>query len=201
MIKQCEMCPNKFEISAWFENKIFSCSPECRWKRHRLIKARSRLIEKQPDDHKLIKVATGELVLVSNEDYEAVRDYPWCLNSRGYVGGKQGMLHRIIMERCAQVPAGYVVDHVNRNQLDNRRSNLRLATKGQNNTNQRRRGGSSSYVGVSKSSKSTWRAYVRVDNRTYDVGAYGDELEAAWMRDQWAIELHGNFASLNFDYV
>ncbi|MEW1951086.1 HNH endonuclease [Pseudarthrobacter sp902506025] len=194
------MCPNKFEVTAWFENKIFSCSAECRWKRHTLKKAQSRLVEEQPEDHKLIRVPTGEVVLVSNEDYEVLRDLPWCLNSRGYVGGRQGMLHRVIMERTAPIPKGYVVDHINRNRLDNRRVNLRLATRGQNNTNQRLRGGSSKYLGVSKASKSTWKSYVSVDGRMYVVGFYDDELEGAWMRDQWALALHGEFAVLNFDY-
>lgn len=41
-------------------------------------------------------------------------------------------LHKLIMPNC---PEGYVIDHINRNTLDNRKSNLRYATKSLNKEN------------------------------------------------------------------
>ncbi|WP_437774112.1 hypothetical protein [Arthrobacter sp. KNU40] len=43
-------------------------------------------------------------------------------------------------------------------------------------------------------------SYVNVDGKRYYLGRYYTEEEAAWMYDQWAAVLHGDFAFLNFEY-
>jgi HNH endonuclease len=79
---------------------------------------------------------------------------PWRLNAYGYaVRGekRQGkftqlFLHRVILN----APPGMEVDHVNGDQLDNRRCNLRLVTHAQNQQNRKQqRNNSSGFRGIS----------------------------------------------------
>lgn len=84
--------------------------------------------------------------MIDSEDAERLSAYPWHLDSNGYVTtclktdeGKwtnQGM-HRIIM---GLLPGdGRVVDHINRNPLDNRKENLRVCSRRANLLNQGKR--------------------------------------------------------------
>lgn len=156
-----------------------------------------------------------EQLLVDQEDRD-LEKWHWRLDFHGHVirgpkavpGNRQTIrLHRVIMERMLgrELLAGETPDHINRNKLDNRRANLRLATKSQNAMNLTPRAGcTSQFIGVSWSSEEKrtkrWLAYINVDGKRFQVGKFTDEDEAAWMRDQWAIALHDEFASLNFDY-
>lgn len=92
-----------------------------------------------------------------------------------------------------------MVDHRDGNGLNNRRSNLRLATPGENCANQRPQvGRTSQYKGVSWDNRNRkWAVGVkRGDVRRR--GYFLDEVEAAAAHDRWALELHGEFARLNF---
>lgn len=91
---------------------------------------------------------------------------------------KKIAMHRMIMQPDEKL----VVDHINRNTLDNRRSNLRIITISQNSQNiygnKRSRTG---VRGVSKNSKKwgkPWRARLRVDGRDVQLGAF-DSIEEA----------------------
>jgi hypothetical protein len=91
-----------------------------------------------------------------------------------------------------------LIDHKNRNGLDNQKSNLREATRSQNNANKKPTSFSSSrFLGVSKR-YSKWTARITKNGVTYDLGAFKIEDEAAKAYDNKAIELHGEFANLNF---
>lgn len=76
--------------------------------------------------------------LVDADDAFAVSRYPWNLSPDGYVRTGIGtrrtyyhtdFLHVFLMGKA---PEGLVWDHINRDKLDNRRSNLRLVTRAQN---------------------------------------------------------------------
>lgn len=64
------------------------------------------------------------------------------------------------------------------------------------------RSGYRGVVPVSQKKRQAWLAQVFVDYTNFHVGHFDDVEEAAWMRDQWALALHGeDFAKLNFDYA
>jgi len=85
-------------------------------------------------------------------------------------------MHRSIMGE----PEGFNVDHVNGNGLDNRRSNLRLATVSQNGYNRRINiNNSSGFKGVSwNKSTGKWVAYITVNQERKHLGSF-DKAEDA----------------------
>lgn len=156
-------------------------------------------------------VAVASL-LVDDVDKDLER-FSWRLDKAGYVirgpklsKARPGMerVHRVVLARVLGrvLQAHELVDHVNGNRADNRRENLRLATKSQNGMNRGSTNGSSSrFAGVAYDKrKQRWFAKVTLMGKQVAVGRYHSEEEAAWMRDQFALALHGDFARLNFEY-
>jgi len=104
-------------------------------------------------------------------------------------------MHRLIM----QPPEGMVVDHIDGNGLNNRRSNLRICTPHQNSFNQPQRPGTSRFKGVSfRRDCGKWDVQIRMKGKALHLGLYEDEEQAAHVYDCKAVELYGRFAYLNF---
>ena len=73
-----------------------------------------------------------------------------------------------------------IADHINRDRLDNRRSNLRVVTGAINAQNASARHGTSQYRGVLwHPNIQKWLAYAHVDKKRFVLGWYTAELEAA----------------------
>ncbi len=164
---------------------------------------------------KAITLSNGMVTLVDDEDYATLSVFRWSATKRGAglyhvcrsEGGRQNQrtiyMHRAIMAP----PEGMLVDHADRDGLNNQRSNLRIATRTQNQQNQRRSSAtkSSSYRGVTFfRSRNKWCAQIRAD-RGYGVGVkhinlgyFDDEESAAHRYDEAAVLYFGEFASLNF---
>lgn len=154
-------------------------------------------------DVREIPLTRGYVALVDAADYEWLASFKWCASVskrsalvyavRG-VGGRAkprllGM-HRMILGD----PDGSLVDHANGNTLDNRRCNLRLATRGQNNANRRSAGCAAGYRGVvAGPTPGTWAA--RADRH---IGIFDSAEDAALAFDFVARRTYGEFAVLNF---
>ncbi|MHD0307520.1 AP2 domain-containing protein [Rhodococcus erythropolis] len=91
-----------------------------------------------------------------------------------------------------------MIDHRNGRPLDNRRSNLRPATATTNSRNMKMKSTSKQpYKGTERRRSGRYSARIRVGNCRINLGTYKTGEEAAYMYDQFAIELFGEFAKTN----
>lgn len=124
-------------------------------------------------------------VAVDGDVFYRFKDIKLYLSKNGYCVFNEGSgrknrktryLHKVIMNR-----PGLVVDHVNRNKLDNRRRNLRYVDVKLNTWNSSsHKNSSSSYRGVSwhNIGNGGWRARVMRNGKSYRLGVYETEVEA-----------------------
>jgi len=158
-------------------------------------------------EHREITLYTGEVALVSAEDYEALSQFRW--HRRVAPNGTKYALRTVVTERgprkvgmhreILNAPKGMEVDHVNGDGLDNRRRNLRLCTPRQNMLNRcSLRGSRSRYKGVCPH-QGRFMVFINpeVGNQVY-IGSYTTEEEAAHAYDAAAREHHGRFGRYNF---
>ena len=145
---------------------------------------------------KAIKTVTGRSFLISDEDFDFVRRYRWFMTRLGYVlrseHEKSLSLHRELLK----AQPGIEVDHINGDPTDNRRENLRLATRQENARNHRKQP-KRKYIGVYKHGDK-WQAGVIVSRRFIYLGTFSTPEEAAKARDEAAKKLYKEFAKLNF---
>lgn len=138
---------------------------------------------------KKIPLTQGKVALVNGCDYEYLNQWKWCAHriSKTFYATRSvrqnGRKLLIYMHRLVAAKMGFdsqMVDHINRNGLDNRRSNLRPATKKQNMENQgRRRDNTSGCTGVSwHKSTAKWEAYITHNGKRTRLG-YFDSLREA----------------------
>lgn len=160
---------------------------------------------------KEIPLTKGYVAIVDDDDYEMLSALKWRVfvsprstspyavrsHHLGCVGDSPFM-HRQIMG--LRIGDKQQVDHINGDGLDNRRSNLRLASARQNMSNRRKLTvGLSAYKGVNpRGPVGPYRARIRVNGRLIHIGQYAVETDAARAYDCAATHYFGEFALLNF---
>jgi hypothetical protein len=141
-------------------------------------------------------------IYVDDEDYDWLNQWKWCVNSYAYRKvQKNNIIKNIFMHRLIlKCPDNKMCDHKDLNKLNNQKSNLRFATVSQNNANRAPyKIHTSIYKGVSwdKENKK-WVVQSNKNNRTFKIGRFDNEIDAAKAYDKKAKELFGEFAWLNF---
>jgi len=158
-----------------------------------------------------IPLPHGRYAIVDPEDFDRLNAYKWHVSgardtyyaARSTRSPKNNRrivvkMHREILD----VGDGMFVDHINQNSLDNRKANLRPATRAQNGRNRRKMrkiNCSSQYKGLTwYRREERWAVRIMANGKSKFVGYYDDEIEAAEAYDDAARKYHGQFAALNF---
>ncbi len=149
----------------------------------------------QPEEYKLIPLTQGKFAKVDNEDFGRLKDINWKY-SNGYGHHNiLGRMHRNIID----VDDSKVVDHIDGDTLNNRKSNLRVCTQQENIYNQRlRKNNLLKYKGVTKLSEHKYLARIWKRGVVTRLGIFKCAEEAAEAYDKKALELFGEFSHLNF---
>jgi len=137
-------------------------------------------------------------IMIDDDDYATLSRYNWQLGADGHARthGAIRLMSRIIMN----APKHLEVDHIDRNPLNNQRSNLRLCTSSQNKCNRGpRKDNKSGYKGVSwHSQRNKWTARIKTPYGKYlHLGLFSDKLDAVNAYNEAAQKHHGEFAFIN----
>lgn len=141
---------------------------------------------------------TGNKAIIDKEDVSKVKEYKWYENiSDGYVvavvNDKNVKLHNFLMKTHEKE----MIDHKNRNKFDNRRNNLRHATRIENSINKGiQTNNTSGVVGVSwHKQHQKWYAYITVNKKRISLGLFEDLEKAKEVRVQAEIKYFGEYRS------
>jgi len=148
---------------------------------------------------KKISLSQGKVAVIDDEDFAEINKYKWYFDN-GYairnitVGEKRTRLsmHRFILK----VKKGIEVDHKNGYGLDNRKENIRICTRSQNNINKGKyKSNISGFKGVSESQKK-WKAQIQINGKKIDLGRFKTKEIAYKIYCEAAIKYHGEFSHI-----
>ena len=154
-----------------------------------------------PEGQQCVYVETinGACIMVDYDDAEKFNGRSWSVNKGGYGkahAGKGGTktiyAHQLVM------PDHAMLDHRNGNKLDCRKANLRPCTPAQNSANVPPKPGK--FKGVSRARSGRWFSVASKDGKSFRLGTFDTEVEAAVAYDKKAKELWGEFAYQNIPY-
>mgnify|MGYP000844096894 CR=1 FL=1 len=160
----------------------------------------------------LVELEREKIVKVDACEIDRITKFSWIArNSKGKFyacaldrpkrkGGRYVILmHRLLLGLDIASRDSRFIDHINGDSLDNRRSNLRVATEQQNHWNYPKTHlGHPLFKGVRRHGN-RWKAYICLDNKYRHIGSFVTDIEAAKAYDKAAIELFGEFAKPNFE--
>lgn len=156
---------------------------------------------------KEIQLTQGQVAIVDDEDFDYLNQFKWYANNmsgkfyavRGLRINKKIaaclLMHRVIMNP----EKGMVVDHLDRNPLNNQKSNLRICTQGENSRNRNFNiNNKSGFKGVHwhKAGKK-WISRININKEILYLGLFTDVKEAAKTYNEAALKYHGKFANIN----
>lgn len=193
----CEICGASDSNTRIINSIKYGCL--CR--KHYLRKYKDRNIERSIYDQNtyVIHGEYAEIILydkngiecgraiIDSDDVEKCKKYKWHIKNDGrnkYAisnGSKRVFLHRLIMN---YYDTGMDIDHINRNGLDNRKSNLRIVTRSRNIMNQ------DETNGIKIAPSGNYQVAIGKDYKTIYIGTY-NSFEEAYIARKEAEEKYG----------
>jgi hypothetical protein len=155
-----------------------------------------------------IKLTKGFFAEVDAEDFEWLNQWNWSSEKHGdhkravrWTQDGHGKRIRIHMHRIIMgCPENMQIDHIDRNPLNNKKSNLRICTQAENVMNRPRfKTTKGPYKGAYMHKEcNKWVGAIGHKGKMIYLGLFSTAEEAAHAYDKKAKELHGEFACLNF---
>lgn len=157
-----------------------------------------------------VQLTQNMWAIVDDEDYEYLNQFKWFAWKGNHVyyalrhpprdkrTQKTIRMHRDILKLVDG--DGVIVDHINRDGLDNRKCNLRIVPHQINIINSGLRiTNKSGYIGVSWDKRvKKWNATLCFNGKKIYCGYFDDKILAAYKRDECALKYFGEYATLNF---
>lgn len=126
---------------------------------------------------------------IDNEDVDKIRNYKWNFSNYVYtnINKKHISLHRIITNTINE-PDKYnnLIDHINGDVLDNRKSNLRICSPSENAYNRHNK--VKGYTSFKSGNKIYYRAYIYKNNKCINLGNFTNEEDAIKARKEAEIK-------------
>lgn len=130
--------------------------------------------------------------IIDLEDLEKVKNYKIGKTTGGYariqIGDKKMFLHNYLVDYD-------MVDHINRNKLDNRKSNLRPTNKSNNAENIDR----GLYCGIMQVPSGKYQASIMVNYESIYLGSFNTKEEALFARYKAEIKYYGDNRVKDYD--
>lgn len=199
---RCEWCSSDFLVKQSHLERRKYCSVECSNQASQI--KRDYIEPLSVPGAKWIQLGYNKFALVDEIDFKRLSNRLWSCH-KGYAvsRGKDNdevvfiSMHRYILRLNSRDPE---VDHVNGDRLDNRKSNLRLATRALNAANRINRGSGSNsgYRGVYKTKNNYFTSMITHEQQQIYLGTYNDIRFAAEAYDEAARDYFGQYARLNF---
>jgi len=148
----------------------------------------------------------GHDVIIDDDDIDRVTAMAWHIEKLSFRSGfiyfrhtyNKGPVRAVLLHRFIAGSTkgdGMVVDHIDRNPLNNSKSNLRKCTKGQNNRNvAKRKTNTSGYKGVIWYKKyNKWSAQIKVNGKHHSLGYFDDPAKAYEAYCEASKKFHGEY--------
>jgi len=142
---------------------------------------------------KFINLTRGKKVIVDDEDFDHLNQWKWFFDGnyalrRQYFEGdkkEKRSFKTIFMHRLLNnTPESFDTDHINRNKLDNRKTNLRTVTRSENCHNQKlRKHNRSGHTGI-RFFENKWVAEITVNYKKFYLGYFKDIEDAISAREK-----------------
>ena len=135
------------------------------------------------DGYVKVMLNDNDYMLCDIEDWERLKNYGWGKGNGGYaVSGTQTegkfYFHKKVTNTTTEI-----VDHINRNKLDNRKCNLRITDQRVNAINSKMPiNNTSGYKGVRLNKHGSWVASITVNKKHIYLGSYKTKEEAVIAR-------------------
>lgn len=143
------------------------------------------------------------IAIIDDRDFKWINSYRWNIDKDGYAirfECTKNTQRRILMSReIMKCPVGEYIDHINGNKLDNRRHNLRICSRTENNQNiGKRRHNTTGFKSVYLDKRnSKFEAYIGISKKHVHLDYFRTARDAAKRYDMAAIKNYGAFAKLN----
>jgi hypothetical protein len=126
-------------------------------------------------------------VFFDAEDADRINGHRWRLTAGGYamasIDGRSVLMHRLL---CDPPPReDEVVDHINRDRLDNRRGNLRAVSRAVNQANRDHPMGAAGCRGVCRMSDGRWRVRFKRNGQAIELGKFSRRDDAVRVAQNW----------------